>query len=109
MGVVVKRFDVFLVNLDPTIGSEIKKTRPCVVISPDEMNRYVATVIIAPMTTKGRTYPTRVACQFQGKDGQIVLDQIRTKDKTRLVKKLGQISQDEQVAVLDILAEIFAE
>jgi mRNA interferase MazF len=109
MGMVVKRFDVFLVNLDPTIGSEIKKTRPCVVISPDEMNRYVATVIIAPMTTKGRTYPTRVACQFQGKDGQIVLDQIRTIDKTRLVKKLGQISQDEQVAVLDILAEIFAE
>ena len=86
-----------------------KKTRPCVVISPDEMNRYIATVIIAPMTTKGRTYPTRVACQFQGKDGQIVLDQIRTIDKTRLVKKLGQISQDEQVAVLDTLAEIFAE
>lgn len=109
MGVVVKRFDVFLVNLDPTIGSEIKKIRPCVVISPDEMNRYIATVIIAPMTTKGRTYPTRVACQFQGKDGQIVLDQIRTIDKTRLVKKLGQISQDEQVAVLYTLAEIFAE
>ena len=109
MGVVVKRFDVFLVNLDPTIGSEIKKTRPCVVISPDEMNRYIATVIIAPMTTKGRTYPTRVACQFQGKDGQIVLDRIRTIDKTRLVKKIGQISQDEQVAVLDTLAEIFAE
>jgi mRNA interferase MazF len=109
MGVVVKRFDVFLVNLDPTIGSEIKKTRPCVVISPDEMNRYVATVIIAPMTTKGRTYPTRVVCQFQGKDGQIVLDQIRTIDKTRLVKKLGQISQDEQRVVLDTLAEMFAE
>jgi mRNA interferase MazF len=109
MGVVVKRFDVFLVNLDPTIGSEIKKTRPCVVISPDEMNRYVTTVIIAPMTTKGRTYPTRVVCQFQGKDGQIVLDQIRTIDKTRLVKKLGQISQDEQRAVLDTLAEMFAE
>jgi mRNA interferase MazF len=109
MGVVVKRFDVFLVNLDPTIGSEIKKTRPCVVVSPDEMNRYVATVIIAPMTTKGRTYPTRVVCQFQGKDGQIVLDQIRTIDKTRLVKKLGQISQDEQRVVLDTLAEMFAE
>jgi len=109
MGVVVKRFDVFLINLDSTIGSEIKKTRPCVVISPDEMNRYIAMVIIAPMTTKGRTYPTRVACQFQGKDGQIVLDLIRTIDKTRLVKKLGQISQDEQVAVLDTLAEIFAE
>lgn len=109
MGVVVKRFDVFLVNLDPTIGSEIKKTRPCVVISPDEMNRYVATVIIAPMTTKGSTYPTRVVCQLQGKDGQIVLDQIRTIDKTRLVKKLGQISQDEQRVVLDTLAEMFAE
>ncbi len=84
MGVVVKHFNVFLVNLDPTIGSEIQKTRPCVVISPDEMNRYVATVIIAPMTTKGKTHPTRIACRFQGKDGQIVLDQIRTIDKTRL-------------------------
>ncbi|MBW4549981.1 MAG: type II toxin-antitoxin system PemK/MazF family toxin [Aphanocapsa sp. GSE-SYN-MK-11-07L] len=109
MGVVVKRFDVFLVNLDPTIGSEIQKARPCVVVSPDEMNRYIATLIIAPMTTKGKLYPTRVVCQFQGKDGQIVLDQIRTIDKARLVKKLGQISQDEQRAVLDILAELFAE
>ena len=109
MGVVVKRFDVFLVNLDPTVGSEIQKTRPCVVISPDEMNRYIATVIIAPMTTKGKQYPTRVICHFQGKNGQIVLDQIRTVDKNRLVKKLGQISQDEQKMLLDILAEMFAE
>jgi mRNA interferase MazF len=109
MGLVVKRFDVFLVILDPTIGSEIQKTRPCVVISPDEINRNIATVIIAPMTTKERTYPTRVVCQFQGKNGQIVLDQIRTIDKTRLVKKLGQISQDEQRMVLDTLAELFAE
>lgn len=109
MGVVVNRFDVFLVNLDPTIGSEIQKTRPCVVVSPDEMNRYISTVIIAPMTTKGQSYPTRVACQFQGKDGQIVLDQIRTVDKSRLVKKLGQIDSDEQKAVLDTLAEMFAE
>jgi mRNA interferase MazF len=109
MGVVVKRFDVFLVNLDPTIGSEIKKTRPCVIVSPEEMNRNIATVIIAPMTTKGKAYPTRVVCQFQGKDGQIILDQIRTIDKTRLVKKLGQISQDEQKLVLDTLAEMFAE
>jgi mRNA interferase MazF len=109
MGVVAKRFDVFLVNLDPTVGSEIQKTRPCVVISPDEMNRYITTVIIAPMTTKGKAYPTRVVCQFQGKDGQIVLDQIRTIDKSRLVKKLGQISQDEQRVVLDTLAEMFAE
>lgn len=109
MGMVAKRFDVFLVNLDPTIGSEIQKTRPCVIISPDEMNRYISTVIIAPMNTKGRIYPTRVICQFQGKDGQIVLDQIRTVDKSRLVKKIGQISQDEQREVLDILAEMFAE
>jgi len=109
VGLIVKRFDVFLVNLDPTIGKKIKKIRPCVVISPDEMNRYISTVIIAPMTTKGRVYPTRVICEFQGKAGQIVLDQIRTVDKTRLVKWLGQISQDEKKLVLGILAEMFAE
>jgi mRNA interferase MazF len=109
MGMVVHRFDVFLVNLDPTVGSEIQKTRPCVVISPDEMNRHIATVIVAPMTTKGKAYPTRVVCQFQSKEGQIVLDQIRTIDKTRLVKKLGQISPEGQRVVLDTLAEMFAE
>lgn len=109
MGMVAKRFDVFLVNLDPTIGNEIQKTRPCIVVSPDEMNRYISTVIIAPMTTKGRAYPTRIICQFQGKNGQIILDQIRTVDKSRLVKKIGQIAQNEQRAVLDILAEMFAE
>ena len=106
---VVKRLDVFLVNRDPTVGSEIQKTRPCVIISPDEMNQHIATAIVAPMTTKGQSYPTRVACRFQGKEGQIVLDQIRTVDKTRLVKKLGQISASEQKAVLDTLAEMFAE
>ncbi|MGD1950527.1 MAG: type II toxin-antitoxin system PemK/MazF family toxin [Leptolyngbyaceae cyanobacterium] len=106
---VVKRFDVFLVNLDPTVGSEIQKTRPCVIISPDEMNRYIATVIIAPMTTKEKQYPTRVISQFQGKNGQIVLDQIRRVDKNRLVKKLGRISPNEQKMLLDILAEMFAE
>jgi mRNA interferase MazF len=107
MALVAERFDVFLVNLDPTVGSEIQKTRPCVIVSPDEMNRYIATVIIAPMATKGRPYPTRIGCQFQGKEGQIVLDQIRTVDRARLVKKLGQISQDEQRAVLNTLAEMF--
>ena len=96
MGVIVKRFDIFLVNLDPTIGCKIQKTRPCVVVSPDEMNRYIPTVMIAPITTKGKNYPTRIVCHFQGKDGQIVLDQIRTIDKTRLAKKLGQISQNER-------------
>ncbi|MBE9079686.1 type II toxin-antitoxin system PemK/MazF family toxin [Romeria aff. gracilis LEGE 07310] len=109
MGVVVGRFDVFLINLDPTVGHEIQKTRPCVVISPDEMNRYISTVIVAPLTTRGRTYPTRVVCQFQGKAGQIVLDQIRTVDKTRLLKKLGQISSSEQREVLSTLVEMFAE
>jgi mRNA interferase MazF len=109
MAMVVNRFDVFLVNLDPTIGSEIKKTRPCLIISPNEINHHIATVIVAPMTTKGQTYPTRVTCQFQGQNGQIVLDQIRTVDKTRLVKLLGQISEEEQKTVLDILAEMFAE
>ncbi|MFN6559544.1 MAG: type II toxin-antitoxin system PemK/MazF family toxin [Nostoc sp. ChiSLP01] len=109
MAMVVKRFDVFLVNLDPSVGSEIQKTRPCVVISPDEMNRHISTVIVAPMTTKGQAYPTRIACEFQGKDGQIVLDRIRTVDKARLVKLLGQISNYEQRSVLDTLSEMFAE
>lgn len=108
MGVVVKRFDVFLIDLDPTLGKEIQKTRPCVIVSPDEMNRYIATVIIAPMTTQSRAYPTRIPCQFQDKAGQIILDQIRTVDKTRLVKKLGQISPNEQKLVIDTLAEMFA-
>ncbi len=106
---VVRRFDVYLVNLDPTMGSEIQKTRPCLVISPDEMNAHIATVIIAPMTTKGRPYPTRIPCQFEGKDGQIVLDQIRAVDKTRLVKRLGKIGTSEQKAIINILLEIFSE
>ena len=109
VGMVVERFDVFLVNLDPTVGSEIKKTRPCLVISPDDMNLYISTVIIAPMTTKGKEYPTRLVCQFQEKNGQIILDQIRTVDKVRLIKKLGRISQDEQEMVLATLAKMFAE
>src|SRR3982751_585269 len=98
-----KRFDVYLINLDPTIGSEIKKTRPCVVISPDDMNRFIRTVIVAPMTTKGASYPTRVVCRFQGKQGQIVLDQIRTVDKTRLVRRLGRVDKKSQTEVLSIL------
>jgi mRNA interferase MazF len=108
MAMVAKRFDVYLVNLDPTIGSEIRKARPCVIISPDEMNRYIATVIVAPMTTKGRDYPTRVHCSFKGKDGQVVLDQIRTIDKTRLIQKLGKIDKSKQEKVLSVLAEMFA-
>ncbi|MCK5147162.1 type II toxin-antitoxin system PemK/MazF family toxin [bacterium] len=105
----VRRFEVYLVNLEPTRGSEIKKTRPCLVISPNEMNRFIATVIVAPMTTKGRDYPTRVSCEFQGKQGQIVLDQIRTIDKSRLFQKLGEVDNSTKTKVLSILAEMFAE
>ncbi len=106
---VVKRFEVYLVSLDPTVGSEIRKTRPCLIISPDEMNRHIATVIVAPMTTRGRAYPTRAPVRFQGKDGQIVLDQLRTVDKARLIKRLGRISPSTQKGVLAVLAEMFAE
>ena len=106
---VVKRFDVFLVTLDPTIGVEIKKTRPCLVVSPDEMNRHIRTVIVAPMTTKGAAYPTRVSSKFKGKQGQIVLDQLRTVDKTRLVRKLGAIARPTRQQVISVLAEMFSE
>jgi mRNA interferase MazF len=109
MGMVTARFDVFLVALDPTVGSEIQKIRPCVVISPDEMNQHLATVIIAPMTTSGKQYPTRIPVNFDGKDGYIVLDQIRTVSKLRLIEKLGSIAAIEQKAVLGVLVEMFAE
>ena len=105
---VIRRFDVYLVNLDPTVGSEIQKTRPCLVISPDEMNRFIRTVIVAPMTTKGAQYPTRVPCRFQGKQGQVVLDRIRTVDKTRLVKRLGKVGEQTRAEVLSVLGEMFA-
>jgi mRNA interferase MazF len=108
MGMVIKRFEVYLVNLDPTIGSEIRKSRPCLIISPDEMNAYIATVIVAPMTTKGRDYPTRVPCSFKGKQGQIVLDQIRTVDKSRLIQKQGTAAKQTQQEVLSMLAKMFA-
>ena len=104
----VRRFDVFLVTLDPTVGSEIRKTRPCVVVSPDEMNRHIATAIVAPMTSRGRPYPTRVAVKFQAQDGQIVLDQLRTVDRSRLARRLGRISLTTQRTVLERLAELFA-
>ena len=106
---VAKRFDVCLAELDPTIGSEIQKTRPCLVISPDEMNRHLATVIVAPMTTRGHSYPSRIPCRFQDRDGFIVLDQLRTVDRMRLVHRLGHISAPVQKAVLAALAEMFAE
>jgi mRNA interferase MazF len=108
MAMVVNRFDVYLINLDPAVGSEIHKTRPCLIISPDEMNRHIRKVIVAPLTTSGRDYPTRVFCVFQKKKGQIVLDQIRTIDKTRLIKKLGSINPETQLAVISVLQRLFA-
>jgi mRNA interferase MazF len=95
-------------NLDPTVGSEIKKTRPCLIISPDEMNHHIRTVIVAPMTGASRAYPTRIACRFKDKEGQIVLDQLRTIDKARLVKKLGTIDSNTQLEVISVLQRLFA-
>ena len=105
----VNRFDVYLIKLNPTKGHEIKKTRPCAIISPNEMNHYISTVIVAPMTSKGRNYPSRVRCTFKGTKGQVVLDQIRTVDKSRLVKKLGSLSNAVQQKTLAVLQEIFAD
>jgi len=106
--VVAARFEVYVVHLDPTKGHEIRKTRPCVVISPDEMNRHIETVIVAPMTTGGHAYPTRVPVRFRRKRGQVVLDQIRTVDKTRLVQRLGRIDDATAQRMLAVLGEMFA-
>ncbi len=105
---VVKRFEVYLTRLDPAEGSEIRKRRPCVVVSPDEMH-VLNTVIVAPMTTKGRNYPTRVPVRFGGKAGRIALDQIRAVDASRFVKRLGEIDRDAGRTVLALLREMFAE
>lgn len=104
----VHRFDVYLIALDPTVGSEIQKTRSCVVISPDEMNRHIQTIIIAPLTSTVKPYPTRVNTTFRGKKGQLVLDQIRTVDKKRLIKKLGVLNESTQNKVFSALFELFA-
>ena len=105
----VTRGDVLLVALDPTLGREIKKTRPCVVVSPDDLNRHLRTVIVAPMTTGGHRYPFRISCRFKGKDGFVVLDQLRTVDTERLVRKLGRLHPRTIAAMLRILGEMFAE
>lgn len=109
MVIVMEQYSVYLINLDPTIGHEIKKIRPCVIISPDEMNRHIETVIIAPMTTKTHIYPTRVSLTFQGKKGFIVLDQIRTVDKKRLINKLGKLNQKIIADVKNILDEMLVK
>ena len=104
----VRRGYAYLVSLDPTIGQEIQKTRPCVVLSPDELNAHMSTCIIAPMTTASHAYPFRVACEFQGKAGYVVLDQIRTVDRARLVRKLGRLSSAALEKSLRVLGEMFA-
>lgn len=103
----IERFDIWLVQLDPTKGSEIKKTRPCVVISPDEMSS-LKTAIVAPMTSKGFVFPARIQCTFQNKKGLVLLDQIRAVDKDRLIQKLGVISKQTQVKIISCLQELFA-
>jgi len=105
----VEQYSIWLVNLDPTIGAEIKKTRPAVIISPNEMNEVLNTVIIAPMTTKIRNWPTRVKIEFQGKRGEIALDQIRTIDKKRLIKQLGNIDFFTIMKIKQILKEMFID
>lgn len=103
------RGDVHLVGLDPTVGREIKKTRPCLIVSPDELNQHLRTVTVAPMTTSGQVYPWRVACRFQNRSGFVALDQLRTVDSARLVKRLGRLSAATTTEVLDTLQEMFAE
>lgn len=103
-----RRGDVFLVSLDPTRGSEIKKTRPCVVVSPDELNLHLRTAIVAPLTSAGHAYPFRVPTRFEGKSGFVVLDQLRTVDRERLVKRLGRLSAPSFSKVLAVLQEMFA-
>jgi len=103
-----RRGTVYLVELDPTRGSEIRKTRPCVVVSPDELNEHLRTVIVAPMTTGGRPYPWRVACRFQEQEGRVALDQLRTVDRDRLTRHLGKLSEQTMGTVLTTLAEFFA-
>lgn len=105
---VISRFEVHLVALDPMVGREIRKTRPCLVVSPDELNHAISTAIVAPLTTKGRAYPTRISCRFGGKSGQVVLDQIRTVDQSRLVKKLGRLDSRTSSRVHEVLQELFA-
>ncbi len=104
-----ERFDIFLINLDPAKGFEIQKTRPCVVISSNEINFNLSTVIIAPMTTKKRKYPTRVSLKFDDKEGQIALDQMRTVDQSRLIKNLGQVDRKTRKSLIEILIEMFKE
>ncbi len=105
----LRQYQIVLVNLDPTIGSEIKKTRPCVIISPNEMNKYLRTIIVAPMTTNSKKYPTRIEVKHDRKIGWIVIDQIRTIDKQRIIKILGRLSRPEIKEVKSVIKETFVD
>lgn len=105
----VQQYEVFIVNLDPTIGSEIKKTRPCIIISPDEMNKYLDTIVIAPITSQSKKYPTRVKIDLEGNDNWIVLDQIRTIDKSRLTKRIAPLTKKEIAAIKHVIKETFVD
>jgi mRNA interferase MazF len=109
MGLVMRQYEIYLVNLDPTVGYEIQKTRPCVIVSPDEMNKHIGTIIIAPMTTKSHKYPTRLEINLQNKKGWIVLDQIRTIDKQRLIKKVGEIDENDVLKIKEIIMEMLVK
>jgi len=106
---VIKQYEIFLISLDPTIGHEIKKVRPCVVISPNEMNNNISTIIIAPMTTRSNSYPTRIPIKFEGKKGWVVLDQLRALDKKRFLKKLGKLNKEIILKVKKIIQEMLVE
>ena len=105
----LKQYSVILVNLDPTIGSEIKKTRPCVILSPNEINRFLNTIIVAPMTTNLKKYPTRIAVEHNNKKGMVAIDQIRTIDKSRIIKKFDRLSKSEIQKCMDIIKETFVD
>jgi len=105
----LKQYQIVLLNLDPTIGSEMKKTRPCVIISPDEMNRYLQTIVVAPMTSQSKNYPTRVEVKHQNKKGWVVLDQIRTIDRSRIVKVYNHLSEKEIIKIKSVLKETFVD
>jgi mRNA interferase MazF len=105
----IVQYSIVLVDLDPTLGSEIKKTRPCVIVSPDEMNKYLNTIVLAPMTTNMKKYPTRVSVEHEGKNGMIAIDQIRTVDKIRILKVLGKLSKSEIKICKDVIKETFVD
>jgi len=106
---IAQQYEVYVVNLDPTIGSEIKKTRPCVIISPDEMNKYLDTVVIAPITSQSKNYPSRILINLEGNENWVVIDQLRTIDKSRLTKKIGKLSQKEIASIKHVIKETFVD